>query len=79
MEEEEEEEENVDQDAIDFAERERLVWWRHEKMIFLENQMIFQMDLFNKDEKSKAVTGDLYRTKIPWNLTFAHSSLTYRQ
>ena len=37
----------------------------------------FSNGLFNKDQKSEAITGDLYRTKIPWNLTFAHS-FTYR-
>lgn len=71
---EEEEEENID--ALDFAERERLSGGGREDDLFGKSND-FSNGLFNKDEKSEAITGDLYRTKIPWNLTFAHS-LTYR-
>ena len=74
--EEEEEEEEEDIDALDFAERERLSGGGREDDLFGKSND-FSNGLFNKDEKSEAITGDLYRTKIPWNLTFAHS-LTYR-
>ena len=73
---EEEEEEEEDIDALDFAERERLSGGGREDDLFGKSND-FSNGLFNKDEKSEAITGDLYRTKIPWNLTFAHS-LTYR-
>ena len=72
----EEEEEEEDIDALDFAERERLSGGGREDDLFGKSND-FSNGLFNKDEKSEAITGDLYRTKIPWNLTFAHS-LTYR-
>ena len=74
-EDEEEEEEEEDQDALDFAERERLSGGGREDDLFGKSND-FSNGLFNKEEKSNAIAGDLYRTKIPWNLTFAHS-LTY--
>ena len=73
--EEEEEEENVDQDALDFSERERLSGGGREDDLFGKSND-FSNGLFNKEDKSNAITGDLYRTEIPWNFTFAHS-LTY--
>ena len=73
--EEEEEEEEEDPDALDFAERERLSGGGREDDLFGRSND-FSNGLFNKEEKNNAVTGDLYRTEIPWNLTFAHS-LTY--
>ncbi|MEN8844831.1 MAG: putative LPS assembly protein LptD [Candidatus Arcticimaribacter sp.] len=74
-EEEEEEEEDVDQDALDFSERERLSGGGREDDLFGKSND-FSNGLFNKEDKSNAITGDLYCTEIPWNLTFAHS-LTY--
>ena len=73
--EEEEAEEVEDPDALDFAERERLSGGGREDDLFGRSND-FSNGLFNKEEKNNAITGDLYRTEIPWNLTFAHS-LTY--
>ncbi len=72
---EEEEEEEEEEDNLDFAERERLSGGGREDDLFGKSND-FSNGLFNAEEKSNAVSGGLYRTEIPWNLSFAHS-LTY--